>query len=240
MNLLTEVKIEKNPNYGLVVSSRVIANELGKRHADVLESLDKILENGDFRSLCIPSTYKVDGQHREYKEYLLTKDGFTLYMFNIQGYNDFKMAYINKFNEMEKALLKPALPQTYKEALLELVAKIEENEKLQIENKELKPKGDFYDAVAGSDSLIDMNQVAKTLNVKGLGRNKLFEFLRNQKILMSNNQPYQQYVDRGFFKLIEVRWTNPKTGDTNITMKTMVFQTGLDYIRKEVVKHYKP
>ena len=130
MNLL-EVKIEQNQDYGLVVSSRVIANELGKRHSDVLESLDKILENGNFRSLCIPSTYRVDGQQREYKEYLLTKDGFTLYMFNIQGYKDFKMAYINKFNEMERALLKPALPQTYKEALLELVSKIEENEKLQ-------------------------------------------------------------------------------------------------------------
>lgn len=66
MNLI-DVKIEKNQDYGLLVSSRVIANELGKRHADVLESLDKILENGDFRSLCIPSTYRVDGQQREYK-----------------------------------------------------------------------------------------------------------------------------------------------------------------------------
>lgn len=131
------------------------------------------------------------------------------------------------------------LPQTYKEALLELIAKVEENEKLQIENTELKPKGEFYDAVAGSDTLIDMNQVSKTLNIKGLGRNKLFEFLRSQKILMNDNQPYQQYVDKGYFKLIEVRWTNPKTGDTNITLKTMVFQTGLDFIRKTVKKYYK-
>ena len=30
-----------------------------------------------------------------------------LYMFNIQGHNDFKMAYINKFNEMEKQLKQP-------------------------------------------------------------------------------------------------------------------------------------
>lgn len=127
---LVGVKIEKNQDYGLVVSSRVIANELGKRHADVLESLDKILTNGDFRSLLISSSY-IDAKGESRREYLLTKDGFTLYMFNIQGYNDFKMAYINKFNEMEKALLKPALPQTYKEALLELVSKIEENEKLQ-------------------------------------------------------------------------------------------------------------
>ena len=127
----------------MVVSSRVIANELGKCHSDVLESLDNILENGDFRSLCIPSTYKVDGQQREYKEYLLTKDGFTLYMFNIQGYYDFKMAYINRFNEMEKALSVKQLPKTYKEALIELIAQVEENEKLLIENTELKPKESF-------------------------------------------------------------------------------------------------
>lgn len=114
---LVNVQIENREDLGLVVSSRVIAQGLGKRHSDVLESLDNILENGDFRSLCISSTYRVEGQKREYKEYLLTKDGFILYMFNIQGYNDFKMAYINKFNEMENALknLRPEL--TLKEKL---------------------------------------------------------------------------------------------------------------------------
>lgn len=101
---LINVQIENREDLGLVVSSRVIAEGLGKRHSDVLESIGKILENGDFRSLCIPTTYKVAGQKREYKEYLLTKDGFTLYMFNIQGYNDFKLAYINKFNEMAAQL----------------------------------------------------------------------------------------------------------------------------------------
>lgn len=100
MNIL----IEQNNQYGLVVSSRVIAKELGKQHKHILETLDKILESRDFGSLIIPSTYKAEGQKRSYKEYLLTKDGFTLYMFNIQGYQDFKMAYIQKFNEMEKEL----------------------------------------------------------------------------------------------------------------------------------------
>ena len=97
-------KIE-NVNGILVVSSRVIAKQLGKKHSDVLDSLNNILEKGDFRSLIIPSFYQVKGQKRSYKEYLLTKDGFTLYMFNIQGYNDFKMNYINKFNRMEQALI---------------------------------------------------------------------------------------------------------------------------------------
>ena len=98
------VLIEQNSQYGLVVSSRVIAKELGKQHKHILETLDKILESRDFGSLIIPSTYKAEGQKRSYKEYLLTKDGFTLYMFNIQGYQDFKMTYIQKFNEMEKEL----------------------------------------------------------------------------------------------------------------------------------------
>ena len=57
-------------------------------------------------SVIIPNEYK-DSTGRKLKEYLLTKDGFTLYMFNIQGHNDFKMAYINKFNEMEKQLKQP-------------------------------------------------------------------------------------------------------------------------------------
>lgn len=95
-----ETKIQES-QYGLVVSSREIARELGKEHSKVLRTLDEILTKPNMASLIIPSTYK-DKKGEERKEYLLTKDGFTLYMFNIRGYNDFKIAYIQKFNEMEK------------------------------------------------------------------------------------------------------------------------------------------
>ncbi|MFR4518376.1 MAG: Rha family transcriptional regulator [Fusobacterium sp.] len=98
-----EITIQENSQYGLVVSSRVVAEELGKRHTEVLRALKGILTNANLRSLIIESNYK-DKKGEMRKEYLLTKDGFTLYMFNIQGYIDFKMAYINKFNEMEKEL----------------------------------------------------------------------------------------------------------------------------------------
>ena len=97
-NKLIKIEIEEKDGK-LVVSSRTIARELGKQHKHILETLDKILESRDFGSLIIPSTYKIEGQKRSYKEYLLTKDGFTLYMFNVQGYQEFKMKYINEFNE---------------------------------------------------------------------------------------------------------------------------------------------
>lgn len=109
MNYL--VHLEKKNNI-YVVSSRVIAKEIGKDHSKVIRTLDEILEKPNVASLIIPSTYKVKGQKREYKEYLLTKDGFTLYMFNIQGYLDFKMAYINEFNRMEQALKNSKQEQT--------------------------------------------------------------------------------------------------------------------------------
>ncbi len=101
MNALSEIKIENRENLGAVVSSRVVAEELGKRHSDIINQIGKLLENENVRSLIIPNQYQVQGQNRKYKEYLLTKDGFTLYMFNVQGHNDFKMAYIKRFNEME-------------------------------------------------------------------------------------------------------------------------------------------
>ena len=123
------IKIENNSKYGLVVSSRIIAERLGKRHTDVIRDLDNIydknenLENADLRYALIPTVYTVQGQKRRYKEYLLTKDGFTLYMFNIQGYLDFKIAYINKFNEMEQMLKQPQQVQIKLPKPYELVKK---------------------------------------------------------------------------------------------------------------------
>lgn len=98
------------------VSSRTIAEQLGKRHTHVLESIENIIKNNSTEisaQFFINSTYK-DNSGKSNKEYLLTRDGFTLYMFNIQGYNDFKIAYIKRFNEMEKELLQSVREDYYR------------------------------------------------------------------------------------------------------------------------------
>ena len=101
---------------------------------------------------------------------------------------------------------------------------------LHDENQELKPKAQFYDQVAGSKDAIDMGSAAKVLNM-GIGRNKLFELLRDEKVLMHNNQPYQKYVDNGYFRTIEQKFIKTD-GTTSINIKTVVYQKGLDFIRK--------
>lgn len=110
-NLL--IKIDEY-NGQQVTSSRNVAENLGKEHSKVIRSLEQlILEKPDLASLIIPAFYEVEGQKRKYKEYLLTKDGFILYMFNIQGHNDMKLAYINEFNRMRNLLNSPQPTRLY-------------------------------------------------------------------------------------------------------------------------------
>lgn len=94
---------------------------------------------------------------------------------------------------------------------------------------EMKPKADFYDTVVSTESLLSMGDTAKLLD-KNVGRNRLYKILREKKILMSDNIPYQQYVDRGYFKVVENYYM---AGDNKvITKTTYVKQKGVDYIRK--------
>lgn len=97
-----------------------------------------------------------------------------------------------------------------------------------------KPKIDFYDCVADSKTAIPMEAVAKTMGIHGIGRNNLFKFLRDKKILKENNLPYQEFVDRGYFRVVESKYTKA-SGETCIYIKTLVYQKGVDYIRKLIL-----
>lgn len=125
------------------------------------------------------------------------------------------------------------LPKSFPEALRLAADLAEKNQQLSLENSEMKPKAEFYDAVADSKTAIPMDQVAKVLAIPGIGRNKLFELLRNMNILQSNNIPYQSFIDRGYFRTIETKYTKPN-GDTCINIKTLVYQKGVDYIRSKI------
>lgn len=83
---------------------------LGKEHSKVLKVLDKIVqdlinkEKSNVASLFINNYYKIENQNRKYREYLLTEDGFLMYIFNIQGYNDFKFEFIQEFRRLQNLL----------------------------------------------------------------------------------------------------------------------------------------
>ena len=113
--------------------------------------------------------------------------------------------------------------------------KEEKEARINAENKIklLEPKAQFYDDVTGSKESIEMGQVAKVLGIRGVGRNKLFSLLRDKKVLDKNNIPYQQFVDCGYFRVLEQKYT-VASGETKINIKTMVFQKGVDFISKKI------
>lgn len=100
--------------------------------------------------------------------------------------------------------------------------------------KEIQPKADFYDAVTQSTSEISIGEASKILN-SGLGPYQLFEKLRDLNVLKHDNIPYQNYIDRGWFRVVENKYRK-KDGTHGISLKTVVFQRGLDGIRKLLSK----
>lgn len=108
MKTLTLVK---NTDYGVtaldgtpVVSSRRVAEVFRREHKDVLRAIQNCGCSDDFnRRNFTPTTYK-DSQGRKQPETLLTKDGFAFIVMGFTGKKaaQFKEAYINRFNEMER------------------------------------------------------------------------------------------------------------------------------------------
>ncbi len=228
-----------NNSNSLKMTSREIAEITGKRHDNVMRDIRNMEPAWEkVNALKFELVEYVDKKGEKRLEYQLDKRE-VLYV--ATKWNDeIRARIILRWEELENNLRNNqnviSLPQNYEEALEHLLIQVRENKKLIAENKVLQPKADFYDAVAQSEDTIDVGEVAKVLAIKGYGRNNMFKFLREQNVLMHNNQPYQKYIDCGYFKQIETQWYDRKAEMTHIGLKTVVYQKGLDFIRNLIEK----
>lgn len=229
------IKVSETINAKETMSSLQIAELTGKQHSNVMRDIRNILEQLEDRrqfnfELSSRTKPMPNGGSKEVSCYILTKKDSLLLA---SGYDaNLRAKIINRWEEleMEKRFGNFVIPSTFSEALM-LAAKqaeeIEEKNKLLLEQT---PKVEFYNAVTGSEDTIDMRTVATVLNM-GIGRNKIFEVLRDKRVLDRKNMPYQKYIDFGYFRTVETQYT--KSDGTNcINIKTVVFQKGLDFIRK--------
>ena len=100
--------------------------------------------------------------------------------------------------------------------------------RLEAENAELHPKAFFADAVANSDSLILVRDLAHILKQHGCdtGGNRLFERLRKDGYLEKNrNEPTQLSLELGVMRVVENTVTKPD-GTTFITRTPKVTGKG--------------
>lgn len=99
---------------------------------------------------------------------------------------------------------------------------------------ELEPKGQFADTLINTEKWMDFKKVAKELNFIGMGRNNLLEFLRIEGKLMqtpNHNEPYQEYVNKGYFKLIPVPYVK-KNGVSGLREQPVCSMAGMEYVEK--------
>lgn len=93
-------------NNEAVTTSRIVADYFRKQHKIVIRAIENLNCSKEFTEHNFaPSTYR-DRSGKENKEYLMTKDGFTILAMGFTGAKamQFKEAYINAFNKMEQLL----------------------------------------------------------------------------------------------------------------------------------------
>lgn len=229
MNL---VQIE-NKNGNLVVSSRVVAEQLGKEHKRVLQDIrEKSLLK--FVQWIIPSKYKA-GNGQEYDEFLLTKDGFVMLVFNYEGYLEFKEAYINEFNRMERELtLKKDsyMIEDPVERAKKWIAEQEEKKALQIEVQvkeqviqEYKPRIEYLDTILKTQDTMTVTQIAADYGISAKRLNQILHDEKMQRKVGGQWLLYTDHMNKGYTRS-ETTEIHLKEGKSKLVINTKWTQKG--------------
>ncbi|EPN5991449.1 Rha family transcriptional regulator [Enterococcus faecalis] len=126
-----------------VTSSLQVAETFGKEHRAVLKAIDDLKEGlaQKYADLFCEDTYIHPQNKQTYRVVYMNRDGFTLAVLgfnNSQKVLEFKLKYIEAFNQMEKEIQQPKLPTSQRElAMLALSANEETNERVDVIEKEV-------------------------------------------------------------------------------------------------------
>lgn len=186
------------------MTSLDIAELTGKRHADVMRDIRKEIDElgteiGE--RIFAPTSYK-DKSNRDSPCYSFGKDGAMQLALKYDATTRYKVIKRIEELENEKSI---KLPSTYKEALLQLVEQVEENERLQTTNlvlgqqvSELKPKATYYDMVLQNKSLLAISTIAKDYGMSAMKMNQLLHDLGIQYKQGGIWLLYAKHQDKGY------------------------------------------
>ena len=135
---------EQGENMKLVVrdgkpfaDSREVAEMVDKRHADLCRDIERyigiISENAKlrFQDFFVESSYKVEGNNKTYKCYLLTKKGCDMVANKMTGEKGvlFTATYVTQFYELEAKLKAQQQPKTQIDILVESAKALQAHER---------------------------------------------------------------------------------------------------------------
>ena len=194
-------------------------NRTELKHKTLLDVIRDEFEEEIGMQKILPTLYKHPQNGQEYPMFELTLSQAKQVL--VRESKFVRKAVISYIEKLEKTLMnnQPKLPQTYKEALKELLIQVEKNERLQIENKDMKPKAEYFDEIVDRGGLTNFRDTAKLL---GVSEKAFIFFLIDKKYIYRDQKgtlkPVAKYVGT-YFELKE--WVRgEKTGtQTLITAK---------------------
>ena len=87
------------------------------------------------------------------------------------------------------------------------------------------------------ESMFSIQETAKITNFPG-GQKKFFAWLREKKYLQPNNEPYQKYIDNGWFQMTTA--TLYKTKAKQVVPVTLVKLKGAAALEQIILKEFPP
>ena len=210
----------------MTMTSREIADLTGKRHDNVMADIRKMLSELGLSSPDFSGEYK-DSTGRTLPCFNLPKRET---MILVSGYSiPMRARIIDRWQELEGTAPKPV--ELSRMDILKLAMESEEARiKAEAQLAIAAPKAQFHDAVSEAINCQSVQEIAKVL---GTGPNRLFKTLRDEGLLMRDNMPYQQYLDAGYFRVVEKQY-NDGRGESYTYTRTLVTGKGLAYIQKRL------
>lgn len=176
-----------------VITLKQITDKLGLRHDKSLLKVEKLAEEASFGAVSyLDIVYNDQGQ-------TITTMAFTKKQAIAAGARLDNSQLMIVIDMVEN----PSKPKqmTHLETAKMLVQTLETNELLEHRVNEQRK---VITAVADLNMKVGevtLSQFAKNINIKELGRNNLFVWLKEKKVLQPNNDPYQTIVERGYMVL---------------------------------------
>jgi anti-repressor protein len=211
----------------LTMTSREIADLVESRHDSVKRTIERL---AGAQAIARPPLVDGDkaGNNTVEKVYQVGKRDS--YVIVAQLSPQFTARLVDRWQELEQRAA-TALPDFTNpaEAARAWAAQYEALEALESKVAADAPKVAFAEAVRAIDGACHIEKIAKTL---GHGRNKFFKRLRVDGILLENNLPYQKYIDREYFTVVEQQPYTDSKGVTHATFTTMVTGAGQVFLAK--------
>lgn len=212
------------------MSSREIAELCKKEHKNVLRVIRELIDAQILVAQIEPLKFEYRGQQFDYYE--LHKRDSMVVVARLSP--EFMAAVVDRWQELEAQVAKPVfiIPQSLPDALRLAADLAEQKAILESKVQQDAPKVQFHDHVTEAVNCQTIAEVAKVMRT---GEIRLFRWLREQGFLMADNKPYQQYIDRGYFRVVEGKYTNKKHGDSHTYTRTLITGKGFAFIQKRFV-----